>query len=89
MRTITVQRWTGWSNTTVRRAVHSLAIEEVDLHGQTGIALASFDDDLADNAAVAPTATLLPALDPTPWDGRPETGSSGSTQVTCSTARAT
>ncbi len=67
-----LQWWTGWNKTTVRRALHSLAIEEVDLHGQPGIALASFDHDLAEDAAVAPTATLLPALDPTPmgWKAR-------------------
>jgi hypothetical protein len=64
--------WTGWSKTTTRRVLQNLAIEEVDLHGQTGIALASVDDHLPEDAVVEPTATLLPALDPTPmgWKTR-------------------
>jgi hypothetical protein len=33
--------WTGWNQTTVRRALSSCPIEEVDLHGQTGIALSA------------------------------------------------
>lgn len=65
-RTDDLEWWTGWNKTIVRRALGNLAIEEVDLHGHTGIALADFDDDLAQDAAVEPTATLLPALDPTP-----------------------
>jgi hypothetical protein len=62
-----LQWWTGWNKTTTRRALANLAIEEVDLHGQPGIILPSSgedDDFFAD--AVSPTATLLPALDPTP-----------------------
>jgi hypothetical protein len=68
-----LQWWTGWNKTTTRRALANLAIEEVGLHGQPGIMLPSpgaGDDFFAD--AVAPTATLLPALDPTPmgWKAR-------------------
>ena len=68
-----LQWWTGWNKTTTRHALARLAIEEVDLHGEPGIMLASSgenDDFLAD--APSPTATLLPALDPTPmgWKAR-------------------
>jgi hypothetical protein len=62
-----LQWWTGWNKTTTRRALANLAIEEVDLHGQSGITLPSSgedDDFFADG--VRPTAALLPALDPTP-----------------------
>lgn len=67
------QWWTGWNKTTTRHALANLAIEEVDLHGQPGIILQSCggdDDFFADS--VNPTATLLPALDPTPmgWKDR-------------------
>lgn len=67
-----LQWWTGWNTTTTRRALADLAIEEVDLHGQAGIVLASPGGGLADAAAGDPTATLLPALDPTPmgWKTR-------------------
>jgi hypothetical protein len=67
-----VQWWTGWNKTTTRRALHDLPIEEVDLHGQAGIVLGSPADALTDEAAATPTATLLPALDPTPmgWKTR-------------------
>ncbi len=68
-----LQWWTGWNKTTTHRALANLAIEEVDLHGQLGIILASSgeDDDVFTDAAT-PTATLLPALDPTPmgWKAR-------------------
>jgi hypothetical protein len=67
-----LQWWTGWNKTITRRALEDLAIEEVNLHGQAGIALASSGDEFADHAAGDPTATLLPALDPTPmgWKTR-------------------
>jgi hypothetical protein len=58
--------WTGWNKTTTRRALHGLTIEEVDLHGHPGIVLAGPAAEFADGAADIPTATLLPALDPTP-----------------------
>ena len=63
------QWWTGWSKTTVRRALEHLAADEVDLHGETGLVLT---EDHLDDQRVAPTATLLPALDPTPmgWKHR-------------------
>ena len=63
---------TGWNKTTTRRALQHLAIEEVDLHGQPGIVLASPAAGSTDEAAGDPTATLLPALDPTPtgWKTR-------------------
>jgi hypothetical protein len=67
-----LQWWTGWNKTTVRRALEDLAIEDVDLHGQPGIDLASFADEVAHEGAETPAATLLPALDPTPmgWKSR-------------------
>jgi hypothetical protein len=68
-----LQWWTGWSKTTTRQALTNLAIEEVDLHGRPGIVLASSgEDDDALAGAAAPTAALLPALDPTPmgWKAR-------------------
>jgi hypothetical protein len=68
-----LQWWTGWNKTTTRHALANLAIDEVDLHGQSGIVLASSGEDdgfFADT--VDPIATLLPALDPTPmgWKTR-------------------
>ena len=65
-----LQWWTGWNKTTLRHALRELPVEEVDLHGGTGIALAS--DDFDDSATAPPVATLLPALDPTPmgWKRR-------------------
>lgn len=60
-----LQWWTGWNKTTSRRALHDLAIEEVDLHGQAGVVLASPAGEYPGEAAGPPTATLLPALDPT------------------------
>ena len=68
-----LQWWTGWNKTTTRHALANLAIEEVDLHGQPGIILpGSGEDDDFFADAVKPTATLLPALDPTPmgWKAR-------------------
>jgi hypothetical protein len=67
-----LQWWTGWNKTTVRRALSSRPIEEVDLHGKTGIALNALDDESGDHALATPVATLLPSLDPTPmgWKHR-------------------
>ncbi len=67
-----LQWWTGWNRTTTRRSLADLEIEEVDLHGHAGIHLASCAAGLADEAPDQPTATLLPALDPTPmgWKNR-------------------
>ncbi len=68
-----LQWWTGWNKTTTHHALVNLAIEEVDLHGQPGIILSSSgEDDELFADAVSPTATLLPALDPTPmgWKAR-------------------
>jgi hypothetical protein len=60
--------WAGWNITVTRRALEGLEIEEVDLHGQPGIALARSGEEPPGN----PAATLLPALDPTPmgWKNR-------------------
>ncbi len=65
-----LQWWTGWNKTTLRHALRELPVEEVDLHGGTGIALTG--DDLHDAATAPPAAALLPALDPTPmgWKRR-------------------
>ncbi len=65
-----LQWWTGWNKTTLRHALRELPVEEVDLHGDAGIALAN--DDPGDAATTPPVAALLPALDPTPmgWKRR-------------------
>lgn len=70
-----LQWWTGWNKTTVRRALSNLPIEEVDLHGETGVILTTHDDlgsDATEDTPATPVATLLPALDPTPmgWKRR-------------------
>ena len=64
-----LQWWTGWNKTTVRLALRGLLIEDVDLHGDAGIALVNDDFDAATDP---PAAALLPALDPTPmgWKRR-------------------
>lgn len=70
-----LQWWTGWTKTTTQQALHQLPVEEVDLHGGPGIILIGPDGDPDSTAAKElsqPTATLLPALDPTPmgWKHR-------------------
>jgi hypothetical protein len=70
-----LQWWTGWTKTTVQQALSRLPIEEVDLHGQAGIALGAPDapdEDPAPDPTGRPAATLLPSLDPTPmgWKHR-------------------
>jgi hypothetical protein len=48
-------RCTGWNRTTARRAVHDLAVEEVDLHGQVAIdRAASHLHARLDGSAVTP-----------------------------------
>lgn len=61
--------WTGWTLGEVRKALAQLSIDQVDLDGVTGIALA---DDLEPVTAPDPWPALLPALDPTPmgWQSR-------------------
>ena len=54
--------WSGLNLGQVRAALGALDVEEVDLHGTAGVALA---DDLAATAAPAPWIALLPSLDPT------------------------
>jgi hypothetical protein len=61
-----LQWWTGWNAKTTRRALEQALTEEVDLHGQPGIALADIDEDLDDEGPTEPVAALLPTLDPTP-----------------------
>jgi hypothetical protein len=81
-----LQWWTGWNKTTVRRALGNLHIDEIDLHGGPGIVLRAerastadatprdaLDEALAHiDSAETPSASLLPALDPTPmgWKHR-------------------
>jgi hypothetical protein len=75
-----LQWWTGWTKTTVQQALSRLPIEEVDLHGQAGIALGAPEEDAALDTTAhrrgdptgPPAATLLPSLDPTPmgWKHR-------------------
>jgi hypothetical protein len=62
--------WTGWKVSQLRPALADLDLEEVDLHGATGLVLA---EDLEPEPPVPePWAALLPALDPTPmgWKER-------------------
>jgi hypothetical protein len=65
-----LQWWTGWNKTTTWHALRELPVEEVDLHGDTGLAIAG--DDSGDATPAPPVAALLPALDPTPmgWKRR-------------------
>lgn len=67
-----LQWWTGWTRGTVRAALSTLPVEEVDLHGETGIALAADAAADLEPPTDEPAATLLPALDPTPmgWKQR-------------------
>jgi hypothetical protein len=60
----------GWTKTLTKRVLGQLPIEDVDLHGEPGIDLQERSDVPDDD--VAPVATLLPALDPTPmgWKRR-------------------
>jgi hypothetical protein len=65
--TADLQWWAGWTGAQTKAALGALAVREVDLDGQPGVVLAgdeAFDDDLA------PIASLLPALDPTPMGWR-------------------
>lgn len=64
-----LQWWTGWTKTAVRAAVQDLPLVNVDLHGLPGVAL---EAQLEPGPDTAPTAVLLPALDPTPmgWKHR-------------------
>lgn len=62
--------WMGWTKTLTKRVLGQLPVEDVDLHGEPGIDLQESSDEPDDD--VAPVATLLPALDPTPmgWKRR-------------------
>ena len=62
-----LQWWGGWTGGQTKAALAGLPTTEVDLDGRPGIALA---DDLEFPADVAPVATLLPGLDPTPMGWR-------------------
>jgi hypothetical protein len=69
--------WTGWSSGTTRRAVAGVRTESL---GDHGLVLAGDGDDMRGGSTsnggrfdtMAPTAALLPALDPTPmgWKQR-------------------
>jgi hypothetical protein len=64
-----LQWWAGWTGAQTKAALTALEVREVDLDGSPGVVLAgdeAFDDE------VAPIASLLPALDPTPmgWQSR-------------------
>jgi Winged helix DNA-binding domain len=64
-----LQWWAGWTGAQTKAALAALPVTEADLDGQPGVVLA---DDLEFPADAPPTATLLPALDPTPmgWQSR-------------------
>lgn len=64
-----LQWWAGWTGAQTKAALAALPVTEVDLDGQTGVALA---DDLEFPVDAPPVAALLPALDPTSmgWQSR-------------------
>jgi hypothetical protein len=64
-----LQWWAGWTGAQTKAALAALPTAEVDLDGQTGVALA---DDLDFPVDAPSVAALLPALDPTPmgWQSR-------------------
>jgi Winged helix DNA-binding domain len=64
-----LQWWAGWTGAQTKAALAALPVTEVDLDGQTGVALA---DDLEFPVDAPPVAALLPGLDPTPmgWQSR-------------------
>jgi hypothetical protein len=64
-----LQWWAGWTGAQTKAALAALPVTEVDLDGQTGVALA---DDLEFPADAPLVAALLPGLDPTPmgWQSR-------------------
>jgi hypothetical protein len=64
-----LQWWAGWTGAQTKAALAALPVTEVDLDGQTGVALA---DDLEFPVNAPPVAALLPGLDPTPmgWQSR-------------------
>lgn len=63
--------WTGWTARDTARALAALDVVDVDLDGTPGVVLAD-DLDTPDDVERAPSAVLLPALDPTPmgWQDR-------------------
>ncbi len=67
-----LQWWAGWNKSTVRRALSGCPTTEVDLHGETGIALSTPEAAEDDPGPATPVAALLPSLDPTPmgWKRR-------------------
>jgi hypothetical protein len=66
-----LQWWAGWTAGQTKAALAALPVVEVDLDGRPGVLLAG-DEKFDDDAATAPVAALLPALDPTPmgWQAR-------------------
>jgi hypothetical protein len=64
-----LQWWSGWTLGATRKALAGVDTTDVDLDGVDGIALS---DDLEPEPALPPSASLLPALDPTPmgWQQR-------------------
>jgi hypothetical protein len=65
-----LQWWGGWTGAQTKAAVAALPVTEVDLDGQSGLALTHDLDFAASDPP--PTAALLPGLDPTPmgWKTR-------------------
>jgi hypothetical protein len=61
-----IQWWTGWNKTTTRRAIEHLPVEEIDLHGETGLAARDDDLDDLDGASVAPRGRPAPLPRPHP-----------------------
>ena len=67
-----LQWWAGWTGAQTKAALAALPVTEVDLDGQTGVALTDDLSFAASAAAAPPVAALLPGLDPTPmgWQAR-------------------
>jgi hypothetical protein len=64
-----IRWWTGWTASSVRTALATVRVVEVDLDGQAGFVLA---DDLEPTPAPEPWVALLPSLDATTmgWQAR-------------------
>ena len=61
--------WAGWTGAQTKAALAALPVAEADIDGQPGVLLAG---DETPDERVAPVASLLPGLDPTPmgWQAR-------------------
>lgn len=84
-----LQWWTGWNKSDIRRALNGVHIEEVDLHGQLGIALQAWQTTTTITPERHRWRHCFPPSIPPRWAGRAGTGSSASTAGRSLTALAT